>query len=92
MKDFSKLRSLLESEERFPLPYLLKFIGRNSPRFGEGVQAFERKFPDLKLQARRESAKAKHVSLTYGFVATDPDQVIDIYREASELPDLLVIL
>lgn len=92
VKDYRNLKSLLEQQECFPVQFMHKFIGRNSPRFAEGVARFEKRFPQIKLRSTRKSSGEAHVALTYTFEATDADEIIGIIRATGTIDDVLVIL
>ncbi len=91
-KDYSTLRELLSEQEKFPLRYLHKFIGKNSPAFLMGVQCLEAAFPKLKQQSRRESGAKAHVALTFEFEADSADEVIQVLEATEVLPDLVLVL
>lgn len=90
--DFDKLRQLLNEQETFPLNFVHKFIGRNSPQFAVGVQAFEASFPTLQKQSERKSSGDNHIALTYVFVAQNAEEVIGLLRATDLIDDVLVIL
>lgn len=90
--DYTRLKRLLEEQERFPLQYVHKFIGRNEPAFLSSVAELETRFPSLKRQSARHSKGGKHLALTYAFLAPDADAVVELLRATEGLEDLLVIL
>jgi len=91
-RDYSTLRELLSEEEKFPLQYLHKFIGKNSPVFLTGVKGLEAAFPKLKEQSRRESGAGAHVALTFSFEAASADEVIQVLEATEVLPELVLVL
>ncbi len=91
-KDYTKLKALLESQESFPIEFIHKFIGRNTPAFATGVAELERRHPELKLQHSRMSQGDAHVALTYTFQAASADAIIVVLRATDEIPDLAYVL
>jgi hypothetical protein len=91
-RDYSRLKALLESEHAFPHDFIVKFIGRNSGPFHQGVAALEAEYPALRMRSRRESAKAAHVALTYVYPAQSAEAVIRILERVATIEDLQVIL
>jgi putative lipoic acid-binding regulatory protein len=91
-KDYSKLKSLLEEQEKFPLHFIFKFIGRNTPVFLEGVKSLEATFPTLKHEMTRKSAKDQHIAMTYAISAPNAHLIIEVFRAIEKIEDLLIIL
>ena len=91
-KDYTKLKELLMAQEKFPIDYLHKFIGKNSPQFATSVATFERKFPGIKLTSSKMSKGDAHVALTYVFQAYDADSVVELLKATDIIEDILVIL
>lgn len=91
-KDYSKLKQLLEEQESFPLQFTHKFIGKNSPRFVQGVERLEKQWPALKLQSSRTSKGDAHVALTYVVEVKSADEVIVLLEATGRIEDILVIL
>ena len=91
---YLKLKELLEAQETFPLDYIVKFIGKNTPLFASEVAGLESARPELKRQSRRESGQtASHVAFTYTLAAApDADAIIDVLIDVSMLQDVLVVL
>jgi putative lipoic acid-binding regulatory protein len=92
MKDYTKLKELLETEETFPHRFLFKFIGRNTPTFLTGVAALTRANPALQLVSTRKSSNDQHVSLSYEYEAAEAEAIIEIYRAIQKIEDLLIVL
>ena len=91
MKNLETLRAVLE-KEKFPLPYTVKLIGKNTDAFNAGIAGFEAAHPSLTLQSRRASGGEKHLAFSYHGVMANAEQIIEIYRSAATLPDLMVLL
>lgn len=90
--DTTRLLELL-SQESFPLEYLHKFIGKNSPEFKEAVAQLAARFPAVHTQHVRESGKS-HAYLAYSFslTALQPKDVTDLVEATSQLPGLALLL
>lgn len=91
-KDYAKIQELLKGQEKFPLRFTYKFIGRNTDAFNEAVAKLEHAFPSLKHEHTRESSGGKHLSKTFVFDAADAEAIIEIYRAIEVLEDVLVVL
>jgi putative lipoic acid-binding regulatory protein len=91
-QQFSRLKALLEQQEKFPFDFTLKFIGRNTDRFQRGISLFESSHPILKMQTRRESAKGNHLAMTYTFSARNADHIIATLEQVAKIEDVMVIL
>jgi putative lipoic acid-binding regulatory protein len=89
--DFTKFKELLEKQEKFPLDYLHKFVGKHTSEFRTGAKALENQF-HLKLQSERLSSNAQHLSFTFIFNAQNSDQVVDLLRATYLIDDLIYIL
>jgi hypothetical protein len=85
--DYSKLRHLLEDQERFPLQFTHKFIGKNSPEFIASVALFEKRFPKLTRQLERQSGAGGHLALTYVLLADGPDEVIELLQATEQIQE-----
>lgn len=92
MKDYSKLKTLLEVEETFPLDFVFKFVGRNSPAFAQSSHGLKTSFPALQETHSRESSGGKHVAKTFSFVAPDAESIVAIFKAIEKLEDVLVVL
>lgn len=91
-KDYSKLRELLVAQERFPLDYLHKFIGRNTREFAAGLADWIKGHPGASCQSDRLSANQGHRSLTFVFRAADVDALISMLQATDRIPDLVMVL
>ncbi len=91
-KDYAKLKELLEEQEKFPLDFTFKFVGRHTPAFAQSVGSLQKKFPGLKETHSRESSGGKHVAKTFSFNAPDADSILDVFKAIEKLEDVLVVL
>lgn len=89
---FAKFKELLEKEHQFPLNYVHKLIGKNSPIFLESVAEFEKKHIGLKRVGEKKSASGEHISLTYEYLAGSADDVIELQKETQKINDLIYII
>jgi putative lipoic acid-binding regulatory protein len=89
---FAKFKELLEKEHQFPLQYIHKIIGKNSPIFLQSVAEFEKKHIGLKRTGEKKSASGEHVSLTYEYHAANADDVIALQVETQKINDLIYII
>lgn len=92
MKDYSKLKQMLEDQEAFPLQFTFKFIGRSSTAFATSTKVWELSFPGLRHQGTRASSNGQHTSVTYIYEAPDADTIIAIYRAIEKIEDILIVL
>ena len=88
----SRLKSLLESLEEFPHDFVIKFIGRNTERFRASVLRFEKDYPTLRTQNRRESTGSGHVAHTYLYLAKSADEIIEILDRVAKIEDVHMVL
>ena len=89
---FDKLRELLKKNHTFPGPYTHKFIGKNSEIFQESVREFEKKFIGLTRISERQSASGAHLSLTYEYIASSPEDIVQLAIETHKINDLIYVL
>jgi putative lipoic acid-binding regulatory protein len=87
---WAKLQELL-AQEAFPLPYVMKLIGKNTVEFQTSLKSLESRFPKIKRTLERSGSGQNHWAVTIEFVADHPEEVILIYQEASGVSDLLVL-
>lgn len=90
--DYARLKALLEEQETFPHRYIHKIIGRNTPKFAEGVERLQEQFPNLKLETARLSKGEMHLALTYYLHAENADEVVALLEATHQLEDLHLIL
>jgi putative lipoic acid-binding regulatory protein len=90
--DYDRLKSLLESQEKFPYDFILKFIGVNSPAFLDGVRNLGAMYPQLRKVGERKSAKGSNLALTFMFRARNADEIITLLKSVSTIPDVKVVL
>lgn len=88
---YANLRELL-GRETYPYLFTFKFIGKNTASFDEGVEEFQADFLELTLGNRRMTPNEKHVALTFQLMANSVEEIIDVYKGISKLPDLELIL
>jgi hypothetical protein len=91
-KDYTKLRELLLAQERFPLQYLHKFIGKNTPSFDQGVADWQAQHPLAVCQSNRLSRNGGHRAMTYVFTAGTVDELISMLEATDRITDLLMVL
>ena len=92
MRDYEQLKKLLEDQETFPHRFIVKFIGKNGPRFATGIDVFEKRYPKLTLQSARTSAGDGHLAMTYALQADNADEIIEVLKAVAVIDDVLVIL
>ncbi|HUP57665.1 MAG TPA: DUF493 family protein [Bdellovibrionota bacterium] len=90
--DYTKLKALLEEQERFPHDFTLKFIGLNTPAFLEDVRLLEEAYPALRQQTQRKSATEANLALTYLYLAGNADEIVALLKRVSTIRDVRVIL
>jgi len=91
-KDYTRLRELLLEQECFPVKYLHKFIGKNSPQFDAALQAWRTQYPDAVCQSDRHSSNGGHRALTFVVPAQNVDQLIEMLKHTDQLADLVMVL
>lgn len=91
-KDYSRLRELLVAQERFPLNYLHKLIGRNSEAFEESLAAWQKRHPGAECQSNRLSGNGGHRAVTLVLKVNDVDELIEMLKETDQLADLVMVL
>ncbi len=87
---YEGLKKALE-KEKFPLDFTLKLIGKNTADFRDGLLGLEKRY-GLGTGVARPSSEGNKVSVTYTFVADSPNRVVELYREAAGIKDLVIIL
>ena len=83
---------MLEAQESFPIDYVHKVIGRNTPAFLESVAALEARVPAVRREGTRQSASQAHISITWVLRAQTADEVIALLQETQALVDLVMVL
>lgn len=91
-RDYERLRSLLKEQETFPVDFTVKFVGKNTESFKSGILRFAQEHPTLNETARRESAKGKHLAMTYVFSAKNADHIVAVLERVGLIEDLLIVL
>lgn len=92
--DLERLRELL-SNEKYPHTHIHKIIGDKTDAFLSGIEEFEDAHPDITRVGEREKDNGRggaYIALTYEFVATSADEIIELYEATMALPDLKIIL
>jgi putative lipoic acid-binding regulatory protein len=92
MKDYTKLKTLLEEQETFPLDFTFKCVGHNSVAFKQSAAQLPAKFPGLVETLARESSSGKHLALTFAFKAPSADAIAAVFQAIERLEGVLVIL
>ena len=84
-----------ESVIKFPTPFPIKMMGRDTPEFRSTVRAMvEKHAGPIDDAAVREalSRKGNFVSVTITVIATSQEQLDNIYRDVSSHDDVLMAL
>jgi len=92
VRDYSRLKELLEKGETFPLDFMHKFIGRNTEAFEKSVREFEKLFPKAIKQSARTSKGDAHLALTYTFRADNADEIVMLIDSTYQITDVLIVL
>jgi len=91
-KDTTSLRALLALEQ-FPLTYLHKFIGKNTPAFHAAVAAMEARFPSaVRVTVRLSGVNQTYVAYTLSLNAKDPEEIVALWSATADLAELTLIL
>lgn len=95
-KNYDELLKVFQEKEEFPTLFIHKFIGRNTPEFLSGVAAWAAAkvslYPTLRESHRRFSGDQKHCSLTFEFTAQTAEEVIDVLKSTTAIPDFKMVL
>jgi putative lipoic acid-binding regulatory protein len=91
-KDYTRFRELLIAQERFPLSYLHKLIGRNTEAFEQSLAAWQKRHPGAECQSSRLSEGGSHRAVTFVLKVKDADELIEILKETDQLADLVMVL
>ena len=84
-----------ESIIKFPTPFPIKMMGRDTPEFRATVRAMVEKHAgpiDDAAVAEAVSRKGNFVSVTITVIATSQEQLDNIYRDVSSHEDVLMAL
>ena len=89
MENFDNLKSMLEEEKDWPLEYLFKFILKSGRKEDlHKIRSFFKNNVDIGL---RESSKGNYQSVSIKAMMDSPDEIIEVYKKASEIDGLMVI-
>ncbi len=89
MKEFDKLRSMLEEEKDWPLDYLFKFILKSGRKEDQlKIRAF---FPNNVSISFRESSKGNYLAVSITAKMNSPDEIIEVYEKASRIEGLMTL-
>lgn len=91
-KKYDELLALFKANEKFPLRFVHKFIGRNTEEFLKGVQIWHERYLHLKETVRRVSADGHYLALTYEFNADSAEEIIDVLKSTAEIPGIKMVL
>lgn len=86
---YKKFKQTLEETTEFPSTYLYKFIVLNEhKRLAEVHRIFDDRNPQIQT---KESKNGKYTSVTISIYVLDADQVIHYYKEAANIPDIIML-
>lgn len=86
---YKNFKKTLEETTEFPGTYLYKFIVLNEhKRLAEVHRIFDEKNPQFQT---KESKNGKYTSVTVNIYVLDADEVIRYYKEAAEIPDIIML-
>lgn len=85
---YTKLKSQLEEQHKFPTAYMFKFI---VPKSLENVALVEEVFNGANESALdfKDSKTGKYTSVTIKIKAKSSDEVIGYYKEAGKIPGII---
>ncbi len=89
---YEPLRKRLLEIPYWPHRYRHKIIGKAGPNFEESVHDLEDKFPKLKRELEAESKHGTYLSVTFELIASDVDEIIDLWVESEQVRDCVKIL
>jgi hypothetical protein len=92
VRDYSKIREMLEAQESFPIDYIHKVIGRNTSAFLDSISRLESQFPALRRESLRASASQAHVSATLVLRAGSAAEVVLLLEATEAVKDLVIVL
>lgn len=89
MKDFSKLKDLLDNNHLWPSSYTFKFIiPQNSEQHLRSILKLD---VEIMTYEFRPSSKGNYLSLTFSHVFASSDGVIEIYKRVSMVKGIISI-
>ena len=87
--DYKKLRELLDKIDRWPSPYMFKFICPNSP---EKIDEVKNNFDVNKFTFKQKDSKnGKFTSLTFVAVMSGSNAIISKYRSLEKIDGLIAL-
>jgi hypothetical protein len=86
--DYSKLLELLVRDFTWPSKYMFKFV---VPFEAESLEILKTLFSDKAVIKHRESKTSKFISFTATQIMDNPDEVINIYKEAEKIDKIIAI-
>lgn len=85
---YESLKAKLEESSSWPSEYVFKFILKSSAK--EKQQQVRAIFKQNVSLSFKSSSKGNYLSVTIKAKMQDPEAVIDVYREASKIKELIV--
>ena len=89
---YEPLRKRLMEIPYWPHRYCHKIIGKSGPDFEKSVSELESKFPNLKRELESESKNGTYLSVTFELMASDADEIIELWVESEQVQDCVKIL
>ena len=86
--DYSKLLELLVKDFSWPTNYMFKFI---IPFEADKLNAIKNLFDKNAVIKHRESKSSNYISFTATQLMDNPDDVIDIYKNAEKIDKIIAI-
>jgi hypothetical protein len=85
---YNSLKQKLEESSEWPAEYVFKFILKSAEK---EKQLQVRKLFDQNVSLSfKSSSKGKYISVTIKAVMADPESIINTYKEAGKIKDLIV--
>lgn len=86
---YKKFKERLEDVEKFPTPYMFKFI---YPSSEETMNRVKEIFKDVNPTYNYKASKnRKYTSISVNILAKDADQVIAFYKQVAEIKDVIML-
>jgi putative lipoic acid-binding regulatory protein len=85
---YSSLKKKLEESGEWPAEYVFKFILKSAEKEKQ-IQVRQLFNQNVSLSFK-SSSKGKYISVTIKAVMADPDSIINTYKEAGKIKDLIV--